>query len=307
MSDLRRDEDIMDNKFDKFLCETGLYEKLAISIDDKDDLVEFLKGQVKPDVFCVECKENRVFNGKTNKVNIPKQDHIVMPIYHENNPELNAAIGHSINQREINKFQEFVKKNRVTMLKYQCSKDENHQLIYIILLTDSYIMKIGQHPSYRDIESPQIKKFQKVLGNYYPELSTAIRLYSVNVGIGSFVYLRRIIEKLVYDTFKEAEAAGALTDQQFEFQADGEHRNGMEEKIKLLKGFLPDLITDHPKIYGVVSKGIHELSEEECFEYFPVLKDGIIMIMDDIVAKKEKESATTDYKKSLSGILSKLK
>jgi glutamate mutase epsilon subunit len=99
-------------------------------------------------------------------------------------------------------------------------------------------MKIGQYPSYRDIESPQIKKFQKVLGGYYTELNKAIGLYSHGVGIGLFVYLRRIIEKLVHDTFKEAEAAGAITELQFEYQIDGQHRNGMEEKIRLLKGFL---------------------------------------------------------------------
>lgn len=121
------------------------------------------------------------------------------------------------------------------------------------------------------------------------------------------MYLRRIIEKLVYDAFKEAEAAGLLNEQQFEFQTDGQHRNGMEEKIKLLKGFLPDLITDHPKIYGVVSKGIHELSEDECLKYFSVLKDGIVMILDDIVAKKEKEKAEAEYKKSLGKIISDLK
>lgn len=300
----------MNSKFYKFLGEAGLYEKLTVSIDDMDDIIEFLKGQVKPDVFCIECQENRVFNGKVNKVSIPKQDYISMPIYHEGNPVLNAAISHNAGQRELKKFQEFVESNRITLLKYQCSKDESHQLVYVVLLTDSFIMKIGQHPSYRDIEKPQTKKFQKVLGKYFPELSTAIRLYSVNVGIGSYVYLRRIIEKLVYDAFKEAEAAGALTELEFEYSEaeDGKkYRNGIEEKIKLLKGFLPDMITDQPKIYGIVSKGIHELSEEECLKYFPVLKDGIIMILDDIVAKKEKEKAVAEYKKSLGKIISDLK
>jgi queuine/archaeosine tRNA-ribosyltransferase len=57
----------------------------------------------------------------------------------------------------------------------------------------------------------------------------------------------------------------------------------------------------------VVSKGIHELSEDECLKYFSVLKDGIVMILDDIVAKKEKEKAEAEYKKSLGKIISDLK
>lgn len=303
----------MNSKFDKFLCETGLYEKLTVSIDDMDDIIEFLKGQAKPDVFCVECQENRVFKGKTNKITVPKDKYVMMPLMNLNgevNPNHVAAINSSSQHRKMDNYNKFVESNRITLLKYQCSKDESHQLVYVILLTDSFIMKIGQHPSYRDIESPQIKKFQKVLGKYYSELNKAIGLFAHNVGIGSFVYLRRIIEKLVYDAFKEAEVAGALNEQQFEYREaeDGKkHRNGIEEKIKLLKGFLPDMITDQPQIYGIVSKGIHELSEDECLKYFPVLKDGIVMILDDIVAKKEKEKAAVEYKKSLNGIISDLK
>jgi len=57
----------------------------------------------------------------------------------------------------------------------------------------------------------------------------------------------------------------------------------------------------------VVSKGIHELTEDECLKYFPVLKDGIVMILDDIFARKEKEKATVEYKKSLGKIISDLK
>jgi hypothetical protein len=57
----------------------------------------------------------------------------------------------------------------------------------------------------------------------------------------------------------------------------------------------------------MINNGIHELSEEECLDHFPILKDGIIMILDDIIAKKEREKAASKYKKSLSEILSKIK
>jgi hypothetical protein len=192
--------------------------------------------------------------------------------------------------------------------RFKCSFNESHKLEYFFVKRGSQIIKVGQYPSSADIDLPQASRYSAILGKqYYNELKRALGLHSHGVGIGSFVYLRRIIEKLVHDTFKEAETAEKLTRQEFEFQADGKNRNTMEAKIKLLKGFLPDLITDHPKIYGVVSKGIHELTEEECLEYFPVLKDGIVMILDDIVTKKEKEKAAEEYKKSLGKIISDLK
>ncbi len=191
-------------------------------------------------------------------------------------------------------------------IRFKCSLNDLHKHEYFFAIEDDILIKVGQYPSSADIDLPQASKYRSVLGNhYYDELKRAIGLNSHGVGIGSFVYLRRIIEKLIYDAFLEAEATGALTKEQFEYQDGEQYRNGMEAKIKLLKGILPDLITEYPKIYGIVSKGIHELSEELCLEYFSVLKDGIIMILDAIVEKKEKEKAAAEYKKSLGAILSK--
>ena len=59
--------------------------------------------------------------------------------------------------------------------------------------------------------------YKKELGDgYYKELKRAIGLYSSNVGIGSYVYLRRIVEKIILDGLQEAIAVGAVTEEQFE-------------------------------------------------------------------------------------------
>jgi len=279
----------MSNELLNFIVTSSLYSTIQVYFPDVEQLLNIFDGKSRFEMFCPHCGDMKVFtyDGGVDKVKIQNMS--------------NAYRSTSFTSSEpLDQLDHLY-------LRFKCSLDESHKLEYFFSVKGNSLIKVGQYPSSADIDHPQIKKFRKVLGEYYPELRRAIGLYSHEVGIGSFVYLRRIIEKLVYDTFKEAEAVGALTEQQFEFQADGEHRNGIEEKIKLLKGFLPDLITDHPKIYGVVSKGIHELSEEECLKYFPVLKDGIVMILDDIVAKKEKERAAAEYKQSLNGILSKIK
>jgi len=54
----------------------------------------------------------------------------------------------------------------------------------------------------------------------------------------------------------------------------------MDERIKFLKTDLPETIADNPVIYKIISKGIHEMSEEECKAYFPVLKDCIYLIIE---------------------------
>jgi len=45
----------------------------------------------------------------------------------------------------------------------------------------------------------------------------------------------------------------------------------------------------NPNLYTILSKGIHELTEEECLEMFPMIKIGIELILDERIAEKERE------------------
>ncbi len=287
----------MDNKLLDFITSSNLFDEFNVE-NSSQQLVNICNRKDRFEMFCPECGDKKVFIYDSGFSDIEVKN-IINAL--SSTGSLNGSNYLKHDPIEIFDHWYFC---------FKCSLNESHKMEYFFTKRGSKIIKVGQYPSYRDIENPQIKKFRKLLGDYYPELSTAIRLFSVNVGIGSFVYLRRIIEKLVYDAFKEAESAGKLTEQEFEYRKtkdENQIRNGIEEKIKLLKGFLPDMMTDQPQIYGVVSTGIHELSEEECLKYFPVLKDGIVMILDGIVARNETEKAETAYKKSLGGIISEIK
>ena len=54
----------------------------------------------------------------------------------------------------------------------------------------------------------------------------------------------------------------------------------MDEKIQSLKHLLPPFLVQHRSLYGILSKGIHELTEQECLAAFPVVKMGIEIILD---------------------------
>ena len=87
-------------------------------------------------------------------------------------------------------------------------------------------MKIGQYPSVADIHIGQVKQYDKVLDkSILREFTKAIGLAANGVGIGSFVYLRRIFENLVYDAFDEAKREGGLDLELF-------NKQRMDEKIK---------------------------------------------------------------------------
>lgn len=164
----------------------------------------------------------------------------------------------------------------------------------------SVIVKVGQYPSVADIHIGQVKQYDKVLVKpILREFTKAIGLAANGVGIGSFVYLRRIFENLVFQAFDEAKKDGAAIEQ-FESLR-------MEEKIKSLKGYLPSFIVENNSIYGILSKGIHELTEEECLAYFDCMRQSIELILDERLEQLEKKKKIDEVKKTLNSITSQIK
>ena len=44
---------------------------------------------------------------------------------------------------------------------------------------------------------------------------------------------------------------------------------------------LPKVLVQNRAIYGILSKGIHELDEQTCLKYFPAIRDAIILILEE--------------------------
>lgn len=188
---------------------------------------------------------------------------------------------------------------RLMKLEYICSMDEKHHLDYIVLTTNNSMMKIGQYPSIADMTFPELDVYKHVISKEdRKELGTAIGLFANGVGAGSYVYLRRILERLVY---KAKEAAADVIDNEMFEQAR------VAEKIKMLEGYLPDILVKNTTIYGILSKGIHELSEEECRKYFPVVKECIYQILGMWESERRKQADEDALSKALSSISSSIK
>lgn len=64
------------------------------------------------------------------------------------------------------------------------------------------------------------------------------------------------------------------------------NRLKFDEKIELLKKSLTIILVRNKNVYGIVSKGIHELEEDECRSMFPYIRTGIELILDDLLAEK---------------------
>jgi len=163
---------------------------------------------------------------------------------------------------------------RVMVFSFVCSMNEKHHLDYVVLTNNSEMIKIGQYPSIADLSFPELLEFKQVIDKEsIREFRTALGLFAHGIGIGSYVYLRRIFESIINIVAREYIESGLIDKNDYE-------KMHMDERIKFLKTDLPETIADNPVIYKIISKGIHEMSEEECKAYFPVLKDCIYLIIE---------------------------
>lgn len=166
---------------------------------------------------------------------------------------------------------------------------------------EGYFIKMGQHPSIADFHIYKIKQYDKLLSNdVLKEFTKAIGLAANGVGIGSFVYLRRIFENLILESFEEAKQEGKVNDEVF-------NKSRMDEKIGLLKEYLPSFLVENKSIYSILSKGIHELDENTCLEYFEPMKVGIEIILDQKLEKKKQKEKEEEAKKRIAQLNGKLK
>jgi hypothetical protein len=161
--------------------------------------------------------------------------------------------------------------------------------------------KIGQIPSIADFHIDQVKKYTKVLDKErLKEFTRAIGLAANGVGIGSFVYLRRIFEVLLEEAHSQAK-----TKKDWDEEAYVKQR--VVERIEILKQYLPEFLVENKSLYGIVSKGIHSLTEKECLGLFETVKIGIELILDERLEKFEKQKKLEDAKRNISDITRTLK
>jgi len=160
--------------------------------------------------------------------------------------------------------------------------------------------KVGQFPSIADFHISQIKKYDKVLSKEkLREFTRAIGLAANGVGIGSFVYLRRIFEDLIEEAHTKAKGDTGWDEEQYLKQR-------MADKIELLKAHLPSFLVENKTLYSILSIGIHSLKEEDCLAYFETVKVGIELILDEKVDEFNKQKKIEEARQKLSALTSKI-
>ena len=300
----------IDNVFGDFLVNKGLYDEIEITKDNVFELADLVGGHVKIDIYCPKCRENRVFSCE------------IIPYYwyDEHNREIKVrSLEEEIvswQQRQMmsdsyctdalgktwtwtnNSLEE---DTRLMVFKFFCAMDNTHYLDYIVLTYGNRMKKIGQYPSVADLSFPELKEYRKVMTKKdEKELKRAIGLFASGIGVGSFVYLRRIFERFIVTASQKAIEEEKIREEEF-------NREHVDVKIKMLAEYLPKSLVNNHMFYGIISKGIHELSEEDCLEFFPVMQSFIMMILRQWEKIHRDEEEEKKLAASLNNIASKVK
>lgn len=172
-------------------------------------------------------------------------------------------------------------------LKYTCSRNPTHLIEIYTQRGGTTIRKIGQTPSLADTVIDEARRYTKALEESdRSELMRAIGLAAHGVGIGSFVYLRRLFERIIQRRFSEHAKDEGWAD-------DAMNGLRMEEKIALLAKYLPQFMVENRYAYGMLSAGIHELAEDDCLAMFGPLKTALVFMLEEDEQARQKEAAKT--------------
>lgn len=161
------------------------------------------------------------------------------------------------------------------------------------------LRKVGQTPSLEDVAGADIERYRGILGPDFAELRRATGLFAHGIGIGSFVYLRRIFEKLV-------EAARSTADPTGEREAEF-RKMRMAERVAELADHLPPAVVRYKEAYGILSLGLHELSEVECRRYFPVVRAAVITMLEQKYEAAEKAKVISELDRAVAAIAQETK
>ncbi len=263
-----------------------LYRKIEVTDDNRPLVTYIFRCQIKLDMYCPQCERETTFDTE----------------------------GLHPYAKEVAKIEwKDLCTEKLSVKKFTCLRC-GYNAFFCSLLESIHtfqddppyirctaiLRKVGQHPSLADMAEADLKKYSKVLGRIRgADLNRAVGLAANGVGIGSFVYLRRIFESLIEEAHQTAKEAPDWNEEAY---------SGMrvDEKIKVLGSYLPAFLLENRALYGILSKGIHELSESECLEIFPVVRVGIELILDEKIEAVERQQKIDSAKKTISSTHQKL-
>lgn len=238
---------------EELLSDSPLYVNYDVVESGHDVVQELFDGSIKVDLYCHICKNDSIFIRNARRA-----------VYR------NDSTSPRFNHEVPGKLEELF------IVRISCVRNSEHLYYCIFRFKDNTLTKIGQYPSIVDFCFRETIRYKNLLSvDSLEELRKAIYLAAHSIGIGSFIYLRRVFENLIMN-----------------HRVSSDHREWptkIEDQIEHLKDVLPKFLVEKRHLYKIMSKAVHQLDEQSCKEIFPVIRDGIILILNQDFENKQRQ------------------
>jgi len=265
-----------------------LYAPVQLKPNRDEKYLSSLKfEQQQFDAYCIYCRKHSTFRTLSDR----------MP----SEVAVEKKRASSFNQPAKERLKRLNLEGGQFALHLECTRNPHHLYSYFFEydVKEGVLTKVGQTPSLEDVAGADIERYRKILGDEFAELRKATGLFAHGIGIGSFVYLRRIFENLVEAARSAADPKG---ERETEFM-----RMRMADRINALATHLPPAVVKYKETYGILSKGLHELTEADCKRHFPVVRAAVIMMLEQRYEAAEKARVEAELDRAVAAIASETK
>jgi len=158
------------------------------------------------------------------------------------------------------------------------------------------IIKCGETPQ-KPIE--RNKELQKFFGNDKQNFNKANVCLANGYGIGAFVYFRRIIEDNISNLLDSIASDEDADESMLNAIAELKAASPMSNRIDIAKRALPPylMMDGHNPLgamYGILSEGVHVLSDEECLRRASVVKNCLLFMVSELANHKRRKEVFKD-------------
>lgn len=236
------------------------------------DLILNLKSPLEFDQYCITCEQMTPWTIRPFKV-------------------LNSG-GGSGNRYTVQHPLPTVRALNAVCLRKQ------HFYTYVLVRGHVAVQKIGQRPSMADIALGELKAIRGINAVDRRELGRALGLFSHDAPLGAFVYLRRVFERMIaraHEQFKVR--TGSYLPRWSDLR--------MGERVRELSDALPPEISANAGVFALLSKGIHELSDEDAETLFPLIKAVIFEMLGDEERHRQAELARKETSTALQSAIAR--
>jgi hypothetical protein len=271
----------------------SLYQKINLTKIKEDEVKELIDYKGPIDILCPWCKSDSVFSidepigtGGVKGGGRPYYNRLVEDFKKK---EITGDYsGFIIEKTEYNYANKFYLKD------FHCARNNEHLFLVVFLIQSNFLFKIGQYPSELDLIQKDFNKYTKVIDEKLVfEIKSSFLLNSHNFNVASLIHLRRAFEFVLEENhIKKISEIGWDEKKYLDSRLD--------EKIELLKDILPKKLLGHKSIYKILSKGVHQLEEEECKKAYVALFPIFILIFDELKFIRESERKEKDIQKNKS-------